>query len=55
MYAFSVALAMNKIATELKPPGQTHYIAQVGWRLGGPGCQHAAWPAGRHRCSGVVA
>ncbi len=30
MYAFSVALAMNKIATELKPPGQTHYIAQVG-------------------------
>jgi hypothetical protein len=29
MYAFSVALAMNKISTELKPTGQTHFIAQL--------------------------
>lgn len=32
MYAFSVALAMNTINTELKPPGQTAFIAQVGRR-----------------------
>lgn len=29
MYAFSVALAANKMTTELKPPGQTDLIAQV--------------------------
>lgn len=42
MYAFSVALAMNKISTELLPPGQTHFIAQVGakWkrRVAGSAC-----------------
>ena len=29
MYAFSVALAANKMTTELKPPGLTDLIAQV--------------------------
>lgn len=34
MYAFSAALALNKLKTELKPPGQTQFIAQVGGELG---------------------
>ncbi|KAL4420198.1 hypothetical protein ABPG77_011414 [Micractinium sp. CCAP 211/92] len=29
MYAFSVALALNKLKVELKPPGQTQFIAQL--------------------------
>lgn len=29
MYAFSVALTVNKIHVELKPPEQTAFIAQV--------------------------
>lgn len=30
MYAFSAALALNKLKVELRPPGQTQFISQVG-------------------------
>lgn len=37
MYAFSVALAVNELKTELKPIGQSYFIAQVG--RGRPACR----------------